>query len=340
MATESLEPSERDPSSGRSMPSASGLSRSANGPDAATLPWLAFAAQVGAVALALLGQLAAAGALLLASAIELGRAGQRPKLASDSATSRLRPFLDLGLTAALIAGQTWGPSRTTLHGTGPWSLAGLSLVVAGARTVAPKATTSSAAMARALLAAALVLAPVATAVAHIPPSAWAITAATAWAAVHVLSQARATLMYLDSKGVVRGYRLILSGKGGATRNAMAALIATALDFALFSALVAVGCSPPLATLLGAALGGIVNFTVNRTWTFDASGSNRTMARRYIVVSAVSAALNASVVAALLWIPDQHVTICWLVARGLIFLGWNYPLHRDYVFAHGGPVAQH
>jgi putative flippase GtrA len=148
-------------------------------------------------------------------------------------------------------------------------------------------------------------------------------------------------MQLDSKGVVRGYRLILSGKGGATRNAMAALTATAVDFALFSALVAVACSPPLATLLGAALGGIVNFTVNRTWTFDASGSKRTMARRYVVVSAVSAALNAGVVAALLWIPNQHVTICWLVARGLIFLGWNYPLHRDYVFAHGGrPVGQH
>jgi len=329
MAIESLEPSERDPSSG------SGTAQ------AAAPPWLAFAAQLGAVALALVGQLAVAGALLLASTLEVARAGQRPKLTVDSATSRLRPFLDLGLTAALIAGQTWGPARNTLHGTGPWSLAGLSLVVAGARTVAPKASATSAAIARALLAAALVLAPVAAAVAHIPPSAWAITAATAWAAVHLLSQARATLMHLDSNGVVRGYRLILSGKGGATRNAMAALTATAIDFALFSALVAVGCSPPLATLLGAASGGIVNFTVNRTWTFDASGSNRTMARRYIVVSAASAALNASMVAALLWIPDQHVTICWLVARGLIFLGWNYPLHRDYVFAHGGrPVGQH
>jgi len=329
MATESSEPSERAPQSG----SASVQS------DA--LPWFGFAAQVAAVALALLGQLAASGALLLASTLDVARTGPRLKLATDSATSRLRPFLDLGLTAALIAGQTLGPSRSTLHGTGPWSLAGLSLVVAGARTVAPKTSASSAAIARALLAAALVLTPVAAIVAHIPSSAWAITAVIAWAAVHLLSQGRTTLMLLDSKGVVRGYRLILSGKGGATRNAMAALTATAIDFALFSALVAVGCSPPLATLLGAALGGIVNFTMNRTWTFDASGSKRTMARRYVVVSAISAALNAGVVAALLWIPNHHVTICWLVARGLIFLGWNYPLHRDYVFAHGGrPVSQH
>lgn len=329
MASESSEPSEREAQSGSADVQASAL------------PWFGFAAQAAAVALALLGQLAASGALLLASTFDVGQTGPRLKLGSDSATSRLRPFLDLGLTAALIAGQTWGPSRSTLHGTGPWSLAGLSLVVAGARTVAPKASAGSATIARALLAAALVLAPVATLVAQIPPSAWAITAATAWAAVHLLSQGRTTLMHLDSKGVVRGYRLILRGKGGATRNAMAALTATAVDFALFSALVAVGCSPPLATLLGAALGGIVNFTVNRTWTFDASGSKRTMARRYVVVSAVSAALNAGVVAALLWIPNHHVTICWLVARGLIFLGWNYPLHRDYVFAHGGrPVGQH
>ena len=155
MATESSEPSEREPQ------------RDSAELQAAALPWFGFATQVAAVALALLGQLAASGALLLASALDVGRTRPRLTLASDSATSRLRPFLDLGLTAALIAGQTWGPSRSTLHGTGPWSLAGLSLVVAGARTVAPKASASSAMLARALLGAALVLAPIATLVAQI-----------------------------------------------------------------------------------------------------------------------------------------------------------------------------
>ncbi len=329
MPTPSSEPSERDPRG-------SGSTHLAN--PAATFGLLA---QLGAVALVLMSQLALAGAFLLPNALDLGRRGRRPGLCSDPAQDRLRPFLDFGLVAALIAGQTLGSTRTSIHGPGPWSLAGLSLLVAGARTIAPRTSAGSAAIARALLAAALLLTPVAAAVAHIPASGWLVTACAAWAAVHLLSQARSLLMRLDPNGVVRGYRLILSGKGGAGRNAMAALTATAIDFALFSALVAVGCSPPVATLLGAVCGGGVNFTVNRTWTFEASGSNRTMARRYVLVSAASAALNASMVAALLWIPNQHVTICWLVARGLIFLGWNYPLHRDYVFAHGGrAVSQH
>lgn len=329
MATPSLEPSERDPRG-------SGTAHVAN---PATL--FGIVAQLGAVALVLMGHLAVAGAFLLPSSLDLGRRGRRPGLASDRPQDRLRPFLDLGLVAALIAGQTLGTARTSIHGTGPWSLAGLSLVVAGARTIVPRASAGSATIARALLAAALLLTPVAAALARIPPSGWAITACAVWAAVHLLSQARALLMHLDSSGVVRSYRLIVSGKGGAARNAMAALTATGVDFALFSLLVALNCSPPVATLLGAACGGVINFTVNRTWTFDASGSNRRMARRYVLVSAASAALNASVVAALLWIPHQHVTVCWLVARGLIFLGWNYPLHRDYVFAHGGrAVGQH
>ncbi|HEU5076211.1 MAG TPA: GtrA family protein [Polyangiaceae bacterium] len=326
MATPSSEPSERDPARGSSA-------------STATTPiagW-GLAAHVGAVALALVGELALAGACLLVNALAVGRSGERLRLVTDPTRSRLRPFLDLGLVAAVIAGQTLAAPRTTIHGTGPWSLAGLSLAVAGARTIASHRT-GSAPMARALLAAALLLTPVAASLARIPDSAWAITACSVWAAVHLLSQGRALLMRLDSKGVVRGYGLILSGKGGATRNGLAALTATGVDFVLFSALVAVGCSPPIATLIGAACGGAVNFTVNRTWTFAPSGSNRRMARRYVLVSAASAALNATMVAALLWIPHQHVTICWLVARGLIFLGWNYPLHRDYVFAHGGRAA--
>lgn len=330
MATPSSEPSERDLASAPHSARPTSLAAS-----------FGVTAQLGATALALMGQLPLAGAFLLPNSLDLGGTGRRPRLTRDPAQNRLRPFLDLGLTAAVIAGQTLGTSRAAIHGAGPWSLAGLSLVVAGARTIAPRASANSASIARALLAAALLLTPVATAIAHIPPYAWAITACAAWAAVHLLSQARALLMHLDPNGVVRGYRLILSGKGGATRNALAALTATGVDFVLFSSLVALACSPPVATLLGAACGGVINFTVNRTWTFDASGSKRTMARRYVLVSAASAALNASMVAALLWIPHQHVTVCWLVARGLIFLGWNYPLHRDYVFAHGGrTVGQH
>jgi putative flippase GtrA len=331
MTPHSSDPSEFDPTQ-----AGSGAARVASQARFASV-----LAPVGAIAAALLGQPAFSGMLLLASALQVKRPGWRVALTRDSANGRLGPLFDFGIVAALVAWQALAQSKSTIHGPGPWSLAGVSLVVAGARAIAPSKGASGTAIARALLAIALLLTPVAELITHIAPSAWAITACTAWAAVHLLTQARRALMHLDSNGVVRSYRLILSGKGGATRNATAAITATGIDFALFSTLVTLGALPPVATLLGAVSGGIVNFTVNRSWTFDASGSKRTMARRYVLVSGASAALNASLVAALLWVPEQHVTVSWLVARGLIFLGWNYPLHRDYVFAHGGrSVSQH
>src|SRR5690606_12363278 len=142
-------------------------------------------------------------------------------------------------------------------------------------------------------------------------------------------------------GVVQHPRLVLIGKGGAARNATAALLATTADFTVFSALVTLGAaSPPAATFVGAACGGVINFTLNKCWTFTSSGSSATMFRRYSRVSTTSALLNPRLVAALLWIPAQHVTIAWLIARALIFLGWNYPLQRDYVFAHVEDAEAH
>lgn len=293
-----------------------------------------------------LWQPALGGAVLLASALVLQRAPLKIRQRNDGPYRRFRPVLDLAFIALLVVPALLQAKRDALGGNSAWLLLGLLPLSIAALVVLlpPKARQSltndsnSGEFARVLLGALLSLTPLAS-VLGISAEHWGLTALMAWGVVQVLGPARRLLMHLDSTGVVRNSRLILSGKGSALRNAAAALTATSLDFALFSSLTALAwCSPPLATLLGAAAGGIVNFTVNRTWTFDASGSNRTMARRYLMVSGTSAALNASLVLVLLWIPGQNVTIVWLVARGLVFLGWNYPLHRDYVFAHGGRQA--
>lgn len=251
-------------------------------------------------------------------------------------------LLDVGL-AALVA--VWLASASTGNRTlGPtaWSLQVIPWLVAlsallthytHARRGPFDATRGTA---RLLLAVGLVLTPVATLLSPIAPHHWVLTALAASGVVRFLELARRVLIHLDSTGVVRENRLVLMGKGSALRNAIAALVATSLDFSVFSLLVRMSvCTPPTATFVGAAAGGLLNFLVNKSWTFDASGRGRTMARRYLTVSAASAALNASLVLVLLWVPNQHVTVVWLVARGLVFLGWNYPLQRDYVFAHRG-----
>jgi len=93
----------------------------------------------------------------------------------------------------------------------------------------------------------------------------------------------------------------------------------------------VGMSPAYATAVGAASGGLLNFHLNRVVTFRSSGAQLPQATRYAVVSGMSALLNAGAVAVLTMnsLPDYRVA--WWIARGTVFLVWNFPLQRIYVF---------
>ncbi len=281
----------------------------------------------------------AAGVMLLLSLVRKRRFGSWwPDLVLAGSTSQA--FLDVTFTLALSASLALGALSHSMSAPAPelvlWLpplMGALSLASARAHAWSGRTNTTGG-VARLLLALGLVLTPFATALSHMTSAYWAVTVLAAWGAIHALQLARAVLMRLDPQGVARQNRIKLLGKGSALRNAAAAFSATAIDFAVFSGLVQANlCSPPIATFVGAALGGLFNFTINRKWTFRASGSGKTMARRYVTVSATSAALNASMVAVLMWLPNQHVAVVWVVARGLVFLGWNYPLHRDYVFGH-------
>lgn len=131
-------------------------------------------------------------------------------------------------------------------------------------------------------------------------------------------------------------RLQVRGRGGVFRNSVAGAVATAADFAVVSALVSwLGWSAPLATLIGSVFGGVVNFGINRSWSFASTGQIRGMAARYLVVSAVSAALNALGVWVLSAAPRLPYQLAWMIIRGGVYLGWNYPLQKYYVFRHNG-----
>lgn len=123
-----------------------------------------------------------------------------------------------------------------------------------------------------------------------------------------------------------------TGQGGITRNIIAAAVATGVDFAAVLALVhGAAVDPWLSTGAGCLLGGVVNFSINRVWTFASNGPPIAQAWRYAFVSGSSALLNSGGVAVLLFLPGLDYRIAWAVVRGAVFLAWNYPLHRDYVF---------
>jgi putative flippase GtrA len=127
----------------------------------------------------------------------------------------------------------------------------------------------------------------------------------------------------------------LAGRGSLARNATAAALATGTDFAVVVALVSLGSlALPTATFLGCAVGAVVNFLVNRLWVFGSTMSYGRQIVRYGVVSGASAGLNAGLVALLLRLWQGPYPLVWTAGRILVFLFWNYPLQRWYVFARG------
>lgn len=119
-----------------------------------------------------------------------------------------------------------------------------------------------------------------------------------------------------------------------SRSVVVSVVATAADMATVWALVThAKVSPGSATIVGCVVGGVIAFTASRSWAFDATDGVRSrQAARFIFVSGSSALLNAGGVTLVLLLPNIDYRIAWGVTRLVVFLTWNYPLLRDFVFA--------
>jgi phosphatidylglycerophosphate synthase/putative flippase GtrA len=183
-----------------------------------------------------------------------------------------------------------------------------------------------------LIGAALALGPVvahvsegALAADHVVVAALALVAATTHVtALHRLTHVLAALR--------RERAPATSGWDPLMPAASSALAATAVDFAVVSALVAylhVGAVE--ATAVGCLVGGLCNFTLNRWWAFSSSARPVPQALRYAIVSASSALLNSGGVALALALPLRDYRVAWVLVRAVVFLCWIFPLQRDYVY---------
>jgi putative flippase GtrA len=122
------------------------------------------------------------------------------------------------------------------------------------------------------------------------------------------------------------------------RYTLTSALATGSDFALASLLHAFGVAPALATFAGCGVGGGVAFGMNRGWTFNA-GAGRPLPQllRFLSVWATSALLNSAGVPALLPFVTSF-PIAWGLVRLAVYLAWNYPLARYFVFARAKPAV--
>jgi CDP-diacylglycerol--glycerol-3-phosphate 3-phosphatidyltransferase len=154
---------------------------------------------------------------------------------------------------------------------------------------------------------------------------------TPWAIVLAL----ALIALVGNVSAVRRFVAIARPKRNGTllKHQISSLIATVVDFGAMTALVELGITSAVpATVLGASVGAVTNFSLGRRWTFVATHEPAGgQALRYAVVSATSALLNAL---------GEHIAhdtlgIQYLLARAvvavLVSLAWNYPLQRLFVF---------
>ena len=124
------------------------------------------------------------------------------------------------------------------------------------------------------------------------------------------------------------------------RFAISSLTCSLIDLSLFAFVTAlvsfdVAAAVVLATVTARMASGIMNFTLNRTWSFSESGSNggdvRIQALRYIALFFVQMAASALLVALFAWLPLPLVGVKVLV-DGALFIA-SYFIQRNWVFKH-------
>jgi putative flippase GtrA len=130
----------------------------------------------------------------------------------------------------------------------------------------------------------------------------------------------------------------LTGRGPAMaalwRSATTSLATTALDLATLGALVELfGVDYRIATFVGTVVGCASNFTINRSWSFEATaGKPQHQLARFLPVQAGASALHTAGV----WLLTDASHLPYLgskvVVAVAVYLGWNYPLNRRFVFA--------
>ena len=118
------------------------------------------------------------------------------------------------------------------------------------------------------------------------------------------------------------------------RNTLTSVFTTALDFAALTGLVELaGVNYVIATFVGTVIGATSNFLINRAWSFKAAAHAplHHQALRMLPVQVGSSGLQTLGV----WLFTRFAGLPYvaskLVVAVLVYLGWNYPLNRYFVF---------
>lgn len=108
-------------------------------------------------------------------------------------------------------------------------------------------------------------------------------------------------------------------------------IGTAAHYALFIALVEVtGADPVGASTAGALLGALVNYILNRRYTFRSARRHREALPRFLAVAAAGLAFNAGLMLLLVEGLNMHYLLSQVIATLGVLL-WNFSANRLWTF---------
>lgn len=118
------------------------------------------------------------------------------------------------------------------------------------------------------------------------------------------------------------------------RAQFSAVLATIIDFTVMVLLYQIlGLPLPISVGCGPMAGGLVNFCLNRHWSFQShkAGISRQLIS-YAIVCLISAAANVVGVLVVMQMFPIDYLYARVVAAIVVALFINYPLHRNFVFA--------
>ena len=115
------------------------------------------------------------------------------------------------------------------------------------------------------------------------------------------------------------------------RYAGAGAIGTAAQYAVLIALVQfMGAGVVAASTTGAVAGALINYALNRRFTFASRRAHWVALPRYLAVAGAGIVLNAAVLATLLVIVHLHYLIAQVFATGIVLVA-GFLVNRKWTF---------
>lgn len=94
-----------------------------------------------------------------------------------------------------------------------------------------------------------------------------------------------------------------------------------------------GIGPVYATIAGSAVGALVNYLLNRRYTFKSAKAHADAGPKFLAVAVATGILNAALVYLGVNLLDMHYLVVQIVATLIVFLS-NFALNNTWTFREG------